>query len=171
MELSQLSIREVDPEGDATAITLIYNHFILETDISFETEPLTVDEMKQRIAGVAPRYPYIVVETEGRIVGYAYVHEWSTRPAYAATVESSIYLSPEIAGQGIGGELLGELETRCKERGIEVVLALITATNKASCRFHEHAGYEKVGHLSGVGHKFGRTLDVAIYEHKLPLQN
>lgn len=123
--------------------------------------------MRHRISDISMSYPYIVAEADGKIVGYAYVHEWSTRPAYAATVESSIYLSPEVTGHGIGAALLDELETRCREQGVEVVLALITASNVASCRFHERAGYEKVGHLYGVGHKFNRTLDVAIYEHKL----
>ncbi|MDE7146562.1 MAG: GNAT family N-acetyltransferase, partial [Duncaniella sp.] len=85
-------IRPVIP-ADYAAITDIYNHYVRETVISFETAPLTVDEMSSRIEHIASRYPYLVsISSQGVIEGYCYAHPWKDRAAYAGTLESTVYL-------------------------------------------------------------------------------
>ena len=94
-------IRPVCPE-DAAAIADIYNYYVQETTVSFETEPLSVESMRARILQVVAQYPFLVWEEEGQILGYAYAHQWKERAAYAYTWESTIYLHPAQLGRGMG---------------------------------------------------------------------
>ena len=83
--------RNVTPE-DAAEICRIYNPYVTDTTISFEQEPLSVEEMAQRIKDISSEYPYIVCEADGCIAGYCYVHPWKERAAYGGTMETTIYL-------------------------------------------------------------------------------
>ena len=94
-------IRDVKPQ-DATAITKIYNEYITNSIISFETEPLTEEDMLSRIVQISSKYPYFVYETDGIVVGYCYAHAWKERAAYRYTAETTVYLSPAYTGRGIG---------------------------------------------------------------------
>lgn len=86
-------IRKVTPD-DAQAITDIYNPFITHTTVTFETEPVSVDEMRRRIVTLSADYPYYVYEHQGQVLGYCYLHAWKPRAAYARTLEVTIYLAP-----------------------------------------------------------------------------
>ena len=77
-------IRDVKPQ-DATAITKIYNEYITNSIISFETEPLTEEDMLSRIVQISSKYPYLVYETDCIVVGYCYAHAWKERAAYRYT--------------------------------------------------------------------------------------
>ena len=103
-------IRDVKPQ-DATAITKIYNEYITNSIISFETEPLTEEDMLSRIVQISSKYPYFVYETDGIVVGYCYAHAWKERAAYRYTAETTVYLSPAYTGRGIG-TLLTPHQTR-----------------------------------------------------------
>ena len=101
-------IRDVKPQ-DATAITKIYNEYITNSIISFETEPLTEEDMLSRIVQISSKYPYLVYETGGIVVGYCYAHAWKERAAYRYTAETTVYLSPAYTGRGIGTLLMQKL--------------------------------------------------------------
>lgn len=160
-------IRPVIP-ADYAAITDIYNHYVRETVISFETAPLTVDEMSSRIEHIASRYPYLVsISSQGVIEGYCYAHPWKERAAYAGTLESTVYLHPSHTGSGIGAHLMEALIKECRSRGVDNLIACITYGNHASCRLHERLGFTRVSHFRRVGRKFGIMLDVVDYQ--LPL--
>ncbi len=149
---------------DAPAIAAIYNEYVLHTTISFETEPLTEEAMRNRIAHYSVQYPYLVDEREGVIVGYCYAHPWKERAAYFRSWETTIYLHPDYTGQGIGAPLMHELIARCRAAGCHTLIACITEDNNASCEFHRRLGFTRVSHFSQVGCKLGRLLDVADYQ-------
>ena len=152
-------------EEDAPAIAAIYNPFIEHTTVSFETSPLSDDEMRRRIAAIAAEYPYFVYEDEeGSVAGYCYAHAWKERPAYAKTLETTIYLAPGIHGKGVGRRLMELLTDECRRRGFLTLIACITAENDSSRRFHESLGFRLVSDFKGVGEKFGRRLDVVDYQ-------
>lgn len=163
----KIEIRDVDEKKDVGAISSIYNHFVVSTDVTFETTPVSDEDMAARIAAISARYSYLVCVVDGVLAGYAYVHEWNTKEAYRTSAESTIYLSPKYSRKGLGTMLLDALEEKCRKRGLVALVALITASNESSCLFHESRGYKRVGCLSSIGRKFGRYLDVAIYEHLL----
>ena len=156
-------IREVRPD-DAAQIAEIYNRYILETTISFETQPLSAEDMRKRIEEISSYFPYLVAENNGKLIGYCYAHPWKERAAYCKTLETTIYLASEAKGKGLGTRLMDRLIDECRNRGYHVLIACITAENEESCRFHERLGFKKVSHFEQAGQKFGRWLDVADYE-------
>ncbi|MBO8475408.1 MAG: N-acetyltransferase [Bacteroidetes bacterium] len=156
-------IREVRPD-DAAQIAGIYNRYILETTISFETQPLSAEDMRKRIEEISSYFPYLVAENNGKLIGYCYAHPWKERAAYCKTLETTIYLASEAKGKGLGTRLMTQLIKECRNRGYHALIACITAENEESCQFHERLGFKKVSHFEQVGQKFGRWLDVADYE-------
>lgn len=157
-------IRPVN-SSDAQQITDIYNHYILTTTVTFEVEPLTTDQMADRIRAFSALGPYIVDEVDGKILGYAYAHQWKERAAYAHTWETTVYVAPDAHHAHVGSRLMEELIARCRRQPeIWTLIACITETNHASCLFHEYLGFEKVSHFKGVGMKMGQRLDVVDYQ-------
>jgi len=113
--------------------------------------------------------PWLVACAEdGQVIGYAYAGAFRERPAYNCTVEDSIYLAPEAVGHGVGRALLAELISQCTQSGYSQMLAVIgDSGNLASIGLHRAMGFEDVGVLRDVGHKFGRYLDVVILQKSL----
>lgn len=150
---------------DARAIAAIYNPYILGTSISFEEEPVADAAMAQRIADVqAGGLPWLIAAQDGKVLGYAYATKWRVRHAYRFSVESSVYLAPEAARQGVGTALYTALLAQLNERGIHLVIGGIALPNDASVALHEKMGYEKVAHFREVGFKFGRWIDVGYWQ-------
>ena len=157
-------IRKVNPETDAPYIAAINEHYVTNTTISFATTPLSVDEMRNHITNIASQFPYFVYETDGKVVGYCFVHKWKDRAAYDCTLETTIYLSPEYTGKGIAMKLMQRLIEACREQGITALIACITEGNEPSCAFHRKLGFKQVSSFKKVGRKFGKVHDVVDYE-------
>lgn len=154
-------------EQDTEAIAEIYNWYIRRSTATFETEPLTVEEMGARITQIASKYPYFVYVENGRVMGYCYAHPWKPRAAYCHTFETSVYLSHAQEGRGIGRLLMHTLITACREAGCHVLIACITRENQTSCTFHMKLGFKRVSRFAEVGCKFNRWLDIEDYELRL----
>jgi phosphinothricin acetyltransferase len=161
-----MSIRPVTL-ADAEAICTIYNHYVLNTTISFELDALSTQEMAARISEVSASFPWLVYEEEGRILGYAYASKWKPRLAYRHSVESSVYLGQDSGGKGVGTQLYRRLLSELKQMGVHLVIGGITQPNPASVALHEKMGYVKCGHFTEVGYKFDRWLDVAYWQLNL----
>ena len=157
-------VRSVQP-SDAVAIARIYNYYVLNTIITFEEEPVDADEMAARLAGVASApLPWLVVESGGEVVGYAYASPWKSRRGYRFSVESSVYLHPEHLGHGWGSLLYAALLDDLRQLPIHTVIGGVALPNAASVRLHEKLGFRKVAHFSEVGLKFGRWIDVGYWQ-------
>jgi phosphinothricin acetyltransferase len=150
---------------DAAAIAGIYNPYVANTCITFETDAVSEDEMRQRIgeAGDA-RLPWLVAIDDGVIVGYAYASKWKGRCAYRHSVESTVYLDPSSKGKGIGRALYAALLERLRERGTHAIIGGIALPNQASIALHERLGFEKVAHFRQVGFKQDRWIDVGYWQ-------
>lgn len=151
-------------QEDASALCEIYNPFVRDTTVTFETEAVTPEQMGQRIGDVGSAYPWLVAEDDSGILGYAYATRWRQRAAYDHTVESTIYLRPDAAGRGIGRALYGALFDALRQRGAHAVVGCITVPNPASIAFHERCGFVKVAHFPEVGSKFGKWVDVGFWQ-------
>ncbi|MDB5746831.1 MAG: phosphinothricin acetyltransferase [Massilia sp.] len=161
------TIRPVCP-ADANRICTIYNHYVATTTISFEEELVSAADMQQRVADVASaNLPWLVMCEGDTLIGYAYATKWRARAAYRYSVESSIYLDPDYAGQGAGRALYEALLAKLSACGLHLVIGGIAQPNEASVRLHERLGFRKVAHFSEVGLKFGRWIDVGYWQ--LPL--
>lgn len=156
-------IRKVNAT-DAQAIAHIYNHYVLNTTISFETQAVTTAHMLHRITNISAQYPYLVYEHEGRVVGYCYAHLWKERVAYSQTLETTIYLHPDYCHRGIGKRLMQQLIEQCRAQGFHALIACITGGNEGSIALHQSLGFEQRSCFKEVGHKFGAWLDVVDLE-------
>lgn len=152
-------------EADFEAVRDIYNHYITETTISFETVALTTSEMAHRLSEICASFPaFVVQEDDGTILGYCYAHPWKERAAYAGTLEASVYLHRDHTRRGLGTVLLHVLADECRARGFDSLIACITADNLPSRRLVERAGFTQASRFVDVGRKFGRLLDVVDYQ-------
>lgn len=156
-------IRKVCLE-DAAAIAAVYNEYIRHSVITFDTEPLTDEDMRTLIADISRHYPYFVYEEGGCVKGFCYAHTWKVKAAYSRTLETTLYLAPEAQGKGIGTQLLQRLIEACRHTGCKVLIACITEGNDISEALHRKLGFKKVSHFEKVGFKFDRFLDVVDYE-------
>lgn len=155
-------IRLARPE-DIPAILEIYAPYVRDTAISFEYEVPAPDEFRARFERVAARFPWIVWEEDGRILGYAYGSEAFVRAAYAWDADLSIYLRPDARGRGLGDRLYGCLEELLVRQGYHNLYGIVTEENRRSRRFHARRGYELLGVLKQAGWKLGSWHDVCWY--------
>ena len=160
-------IRDARPE-DAPAIAAIYAWYVQETAISFELLPPSAETMQQRIESITQRYPWILYEDEGRILGYAYAGEYKSREAYRYTAELAVYLDRAVRGKGLGTLLTTALLDRLRGMNYFTALACITCGNDRSIGMVEKLGFERVGITKNVGRKFGQWL--SIVDYTLPLK-
>ena len=163
-----LVLRDSDP-GDIPAITAIYRHAVLHGSASFERLPPDESEMAaRREALVAAGFPHIAATGGGEIVGYAYAGPYRPRPAYANTVENSVYVRPDRLGLGIGRALLSRLIAEADRRGFRQMIAVIgDSANRGSIELHRKLGFTHVGTLRSVGWKHGRWLDSVLMQRAI----
>lgn len=158
-----MNIRKVELD-DAAQIAEVYNYYIQNTHQTFETEPLSADEMRERIQEIIEKYPYVVAEDEEGIWGYAYATQFKLRQAYAYSAEVSIYVKNAAKQKGIGTLLYEKLFDELAETNIHAMVAGISLPNDASVKFHEKLGFTKVAHFRQIGYKLGRWVDVGYWE-------
>ncbi|WP_088143197.1 GNAT family N-acetyltransferase [Achromobacter xylosoxidans] len=161
-------IRDSAP-ADLPAIKALYAHHVEHGTASFELEPPSIQEMRQRRAAVLEKeMPYLVAEVDGEVVGYAYVTPYRPRPAYRHTVEDSVYVKAGRSGLGIGGKLLAALIERCTAAGWRQMLAVVgDSRNAASLALHASQGFHPAGTLRSVGHKHGEWRDTVLMQRAL----
>jgi phosphinothricin acetyltransferase len=149
---------------DAKNIAGIYNYYVRETVITFEERPVSIGEMAGRIAAVGAKYPWLVLEEDGDIAGYAYVNTWKERYAYRYAAELSIYLKAGLDGKGRGTELMGALLGAVRKTELHALVGGITLPNEKSVALHEKFGFVKIAQFNEIGFKLGRWLDVGYWE-------
>jgi phosphinothricin acetyltransferase len=152
---------------DAQAIVGIYNWYVENTAITFETEAVTIEAMRNRIGEKLSTHDWLVGEENGAVVGYAYFGSFRPRAAYRHTVESTIYLSQEAKGKGFGRLLYSRLIESAASHGFREVIGVIALPNPESVRLHERMGFLKVGILQNIGFKFGAYIDVGMWQKSI----
>lgn len=156
-------------QSDLDTVREIYADAVLHGTASFEIDPPDLAEMTQRWRALTQDgFPFLLAESGGRVVGYAYAGPYRTRPAYRATVENSVYVHPAAKGQGVGRALLSALVARCEVQGFRQMIAVIgDSANAASIALHRAAGFSDAGVLRAVGYKHGRWLDSVLMQRAL----
>lgn len=152
---------------DVPGILDIYSPYILETAYTFEYEVPAQAQFQGRFLEITARYPWLVWEEDGELLGYAYGSEFQPRAAYQWGADLSIYLRPEARRRGIGRALYTALERRMAELGYCILYAAVTSANEGSCRFHEALGYTQVARFPKTGLKFGQWYDIIWYEKRV----
>ena len=166
MVVDSMGIRVAQP-SDAEAVQAIYAPYVANTAISFELEAPSVEEVARRIKTVGQRYPWLVYELDGEIVGYAYATAHRERAAYGWSADGAVYLSPQAHRRGIGRALYQRLLAILKLQGVHSLYGGITLPNAGSVGLHEACGFVRVGVYEEVGYKFGAWHDVGWWGLKL----
>ncbi len=155
-------------ENDVAAIREIYAPYVNETAISLENEVPSLEVARQRWHEGAARFPWLVYERNGEIAGYAYAGVFRTRPAYAWTVESTVYVRQGVHGRGIGRALYERLFDIVRRQGAINILAVITLPNDASVQLHERLGFAPVARIADAGFKMGAWWHVGFWQRSFP---
>ncbi|MDQ1036836.1 phosphinothricin acetyltransferase [Streptomyces sp. V3I8] len=157
--------------GDLDALTDIYNHYVRETPITFDTVAFTPEERRPWLLSHPEDGPHrlmVAVDTDSqRILGYATSSAFRPKPAYGTSVEVTAYLAPDAGGRGVGTLLYEALFEALAGEDVHRAYAGIAQPNEASARLHARFGFRYVGTYREVGRKFGRYWDVAWYEKEL----
>lgn len=152
-------------DRDAAALAAIYNHYVAQTCVTFETDPVSAAEMVDRISECDDAgLPWLVSDVDGRLAGYAYASKWKGRCAYRYSVESTVYLHPDETGKGLGRQLYAALLDAIRTRSMHAVIGGIALPNEASIALHERLGFSKVAHFAEVGFKQQRWIDVGYWQ-------
>lgn len=154
-------------EHDAAAVSAIYAPLVTDTVVSFETKPPTEDEMRRRILDTVPEFPWLVCESDGEVLGYAYAGEHRSRAAYRWSVDVSVYVHGGNRRSGIGHGLYESLFAALSLQGFYDAYAGIALPNPASVRLHESMGFEPVCVYHDIGYKHGAWHDVGWWHRRL----
>lgn len=161
------TVRLAQP-GDAESIRRIYNVEVEGSTVTFDLVPRTPAEQEAWLAEHSGAHPAVVAVTDGgTVVGFGSLSPYKARPAYAPTVEDSVYVQEDHRGTGVGRLVLAELVVLARRYGYHSVIARIVGGHDASIRLHRGCGFEIVGTEREVGRKLGRWLDVVVMQHRL----
>ena len=166
-----ICVRAAMPQ-DAEQLLEIYTPFVISEDcsvsnVSFELTAPSLAEFRQRIVDISSKYPYLVGEKDGQILGYVYCHPYRERLAYQWSVEVTIYLAPAGQGKGLGRLLYETMEKLLCLQGVTMAYSCITLGNEHSIKMHEALGYRLIGTFSKSGYKNGQWLDTVWLEKQL----
>ena len=161
-----MEIRLAKP-SDARSLLDIYAPYVENTAITFEYEVPTVEDFTTRIEKTLGKYPYLVAEEDGVVLGYAYASTYYARAAYDWAVELSVYVSQDARGQGVGTKLYDALEDLLDQMGYVHFLACISLPNETSLALHRKRGYQQVAHFPKIGYKFNRWHDIVWLQKSL----
>ena len=164
-----MNIRFARP-SDAATLLDIYAPFVENTAITFEYEVPTIEDFATRIEKTLEKYPYLVAEEDGLILGYAYASTYYARAAYDWAAELSVYVSQDARGKRVGSRLYDELEDLLDQMGYMHFLACISLPNEASLALHRKRGYQQVAHFPKIGYKFERWHDIVWLQKSLDKQ-
>jgi phosphinothricin acetyltransferase len=156
---------------DIPRLTEIYNHYVVNTPVTFDLEPYTIERRMEWFAQFAPtgRHRLLVAEENGIVLGYGGTMRFRAKPAYDTTVETTIYTAPEAVGKGIGKKLYAALFEALASENVHRLVGGFTLPNAGSQKLHEYFGFKNVGVFCEVGYKFGKYWDVQWTERALRL--
>jgi phosphinothricin acetyltransferase len=163
--MHELSLR-LAVASDLPAINAIYNHYVIHSTCTYQTEPSTAEERSAWFNVHGPQYPVTVVEEAGEVIGWGSLSRFHMRAAYRPTVENSVYIRHDRLARGIGRLVLQDLIRRAEAQGYHSMMAGISADQEPSVKLHARLGFVKVAHLREVGRKFEQWLDV-VYMQKM----
>ena len=161
-----MEIRLAKP-SDARSLLDIYAPYVENTAITFEYEVPTIEDFAIRIEKTLEKYPYLVAEEDGVVLGYAYASTYYARAAYDWAVELSVYVSQDARGKGVGSKLYDALEEMLEQMGYIHFLACISLPNEASLALHRKRGYQQVAHFPKIGYKFECWHDIVWLQKSL----
>ena len=166
IDIETLEFAELKEENIPDLLA-IYNYYVLNTTATFHEKPLALSEFRELVVFADSKYATYVIKDAGKICGYILLTQFKKREAYDRTGEITIYLKNGSSGKGIGKAALSYVERKAREQGFHTLMATICGENERSIYLFVRNGYKKCAHLQEVGRKFGRWLDIVVYQKLL----
>ncbi len=145
----------------------IYNYYIQNSTATFSIQPVTLEEMRRIVFYSDPRFKTFIIFDQDKLCGYCILARYKEREAYNITAEATLYLHPEFTGKGIGSQALQFLESFARQNQFHSLISVICSENTASIKLFGKNSYTKCAHYKEIGKKFGRLLDVVVYQKLL----
>jgi phosphinothricin acetyltransferase len=166
--LEDLEIRGPRPE-DVAPLTALYNHYVEHSPATFDIEPLTLEARRAWMAHYATTGPHQlwIADRAGEVIGYTTSSVFRHKPAYATSVETTVYIGPDATGTGVGGHLYAKLFESLAREAVHRAYAGVTVPNPASEALHVRFGFEPIGCFDEAGRKFDRFWSVQWYQKRL----
>jgi len=150
--------------ADAAQIQAIYEPIVLETAISFELVPPTVEEFQGRITRTLEKTPWLVCEIDGQVAGYSYAGQYRAREAYQWSAEVTVYVNPQFYQRGVGRAMYISLFEILRLQGFRMAFAAIVLPNDPSIALHKSVGFSAIGEFKSVGYKLGEWQDMGWWQ-------
>lgn len=150
--------------NDLASILDIYNEVVRTSPVTFDLDEQTLEERKEWFKQFDDTHPIYVAEQDSEILGYACLSKFRPKPAYAYTVENSIYIKKKARGNGVGAMLLGKLISDARKLDYHSLVAVIANDEPSSVKLHEKFNYVKTGSIQEAGYKFGKWHDICFYQ-------
>lgn len=154
-------------DDDIFACWWWYNWYITHSSCTFETSPIDEGVFRDRVHAIREKYPWIVLQEDDRLLGYAYLSGFNARAAYDWTCDLSIYMNPDERGKGYGRRLMDAILDLAQQDGYVCVVSIITSGNEMSEKLHLSCGFEKKALFENFGYKNGEWKDVSYFVKKL----
>ena len=154
-------------DEDIPACLALYNWYIENSTATFETDTLLMDDFVQRVKRITTKYPWIILEEDGEVKGYAYLDAFHERTAYRFMCDVSIYIDHDARGRGYGSKLMEAILSLSEKDGYHKAISIVTSDNSASIHLHEKMGFRKFGQLDNCGYKAEKWLGVIYFEKVL----
>ena len=151
-------------ETDLELVREIFNYYIVHTTKNYRTLPLSIADLTDIINPGHPKYRSFLISESNSPCGFVYLSQFRKREAYDRTAEITVYLKPEYTGKGIGKHTLAYMEDIARDAGIRVLVGIIGGDNLESIALFKKSGYWQCAHYRQVGEKFGRIMDVVVYQ-------
>jgi len=152
---------------DINAMCDIYNSYTKNSVATFDTDPFSYRQMREKMEPILEKYPAYIYEELGEIIGFCYASSFRNKPAYQYTAEVTVYTKEGQSGKNIGSKLYEVLIPELKKSGFRTLTSLITSPNEASVKLHKKFGFKQKCVMEKVGYKFERWLDVIYMECQL----
>ncbi len=147
--------------ADLQAISAIYNYYVLHSTCTYQIDRETLADRKAWFDLHSPdKYPVVVAELGGQVVGWGSLSKYHPREGYAPTAEASVYIDHEYHRRGLGRTILQSLIERARSANFHSLIGGASADQSASIALQESLGFTRVAQLKEVGQKFGKRLDV-----------
>jgi phosphinothricin acetyltransferase len=150
--------------SDSNDLLEIYNHYVKTSTATLDIDPTSTKRFLQKMKSVDVNYPIFIYELEGKAMAYAYASIWKDKQGYSKTVESTIYIHPDLAGKGVGTTLYKKLISELRQRGFKCMIGCLTLPNAISVALHEKCGFIKVGHFPEIAVKFNKRINVGYWQ-------
>lgn len=156
-------------ESDLPLLTEIYNYYIVNTNIAFDTQPMTIHDYKPWFEKYSTTGPYrlLVAEIDGEVIGSAGSRQYRDHPAFVETVEFGIYLTEKARGKGVGKKLYSALFEAIKDEKVHLVVAGVALPNPGSVALHKAMGFSEVGVFDEYAQKHGKYISSIWFQKRV----